>query len=141
MVVRLLLAVVLSVALLAVAVPALGDVRTDRTATALDAATDHVLTTSTDLLARSDATTDGPAARVVVRVDVPGGGWGARAGHFRVADGELAWRVGGGRWHVKHTPRLVVPDGPVVVSEPSGLVLTHRVRDGRSVVVVRRGFK
>lgn len=143
MALRVVLAVVVSVALLAVSVPAVEDTRTDRTAATLDATTDHLRATGAHLRATTDATTVGPAARTVVHLDLPTPGWGARTGSLRVADGELGWRIGGGPWHVERTPHLVVPDGPHVVSGSARVVLTHRVRDGRSVVVVlvRRGLK
>ncbi|MWG35430.1 DUF7311 family protein [Halomarina oriensis] len=141
MALRVVLAVVVSVALLAVSVPAVEEARTDRTAASLDAATDHLRTAGARLRATSDVTAVGPAARTVVSLDLPTRGWGARAGSLRVDDGELAWRVGDGPWHVERAPHLAVPDGPLVVSGSARLVFTHRVRDGRPVVVVRRGLK
>jgi hypothetical protein len=141
MALRAVLAVVLALALLACSLPALDSARTERTAGALDAATDRLRSTGERLVATSDPTTSGPAARRTLVLDLPTRGWGARSGSVRLRDGELAWRVAGGPWHTDRAPRLVVPEGPLVLDGPTRLSLTHRLRDGRSVVVVRRGFK
>ena len=141
MVIRVVLAVVLTLALMAVSLPAVDDARTARTASSLDAASDRVRSTSERLVATSDPVGGETTARRVVRLDLPTRGWGARAGRLRLRDGRVARRVDGGDWHVVRVPALVVPDGSLVVRGRTRLVLTHRRRAGRSVVVVRRGFK
>ena len=137
---RAVLAVALALALLAASLPAVDDARASRTASTLDAASDRLRATGERLVATSDPVDGETAARRVVRLDLPTRGWGARAGRLRLRDGQVAWRVGDGDWHVDRVPTLVVPDGSLVVRGRARLVLTHRRRAGRSVVVVRRGF-
>jgi hypothetical protein len=137
MALRVVLAVLLALALLAVAAPAVEDARTDRTATALDTAGDRVAATADRLVATSDPAARGTAARRHLRLTVPTRGPGARAGALRLRDGRVEWRVDGGDWHARPVSRLVVPDGPLVVRGAARLTFEHRRRAGRSVVVVR----
>ncbi|MFC5970640.1 hypothetical protein ACFPYI_04775 [Halomarina salina] len=141
MALRVVLAVLLTLALLAVSLPAVDDARSTRAATALDDASERVRATGERLAATSDPALGETAARHSLRLDLPTRGWGARSGRLRLRDGRVAWRVGDGQWHVDRLPSLVVPDGPLVVVGRARLVLSHRHRAGRSVVVVRRGFK
>ncbi|MFD1511897.1 DUF7311 family protein [Halomarina rubra] len=141
MALRIVLAALLTSALVAVALPVVDDARTATSAATLDTASDRVRTVGERLVATSDPVARGSAARRVLTVSVPRRGWGTRTGHLRVGDGRIAWRVGDGPWHTERAPRLVVSDGPLVVRGETRLVFTHRLHDGESVVVVRRGFK
>lgn len=67
--IRVVLVVALSVALLGVALPAIDDARTDRTATRLDATAERLDRAATDLVAREDPVrSDAAGARRIVSV-------------------------------------------------------------------------
>lgn len=143
--IRTVLAVVLTVALLAAAIPAVNEGREARTATHLDGVTERVERAARSLLAHDDPTPpDVAGARRVVDLRLPARSWTAAGATLRI-DGAadlIAYRVADGR------PRraslrgvdLRTPGGPVVL-RASG---RHRlalslVRDDGIGVVVRRG--
>ncbi|WP_299334092.1 DUF7311 family protein [Haloplanus sp.] len=143
--IRIVLAAVLTVALLAAATPAIDEGRAARTAIHLDGETDRLYRATRSLLAYEDPTrpsVTGP--RRIIRVRLPTRSWTASEATLRI-DGEadlLAYRVGDGR------PRrtafrdvdLRTPDGPIRLRTPGRhrLVLSL-VRDNGTGVVVRRG--
>lgn len=143
--IRAVLAVALTVALLAAATPAIDEGRTARTATHLDGVTDRLDRSARSLLAHEDPTRPGVAgARRIVDLRLPARSWTAAAATLRV-DGEtdtLAYRVGDGqpRRTTLRGVDLRTPDGPLVLRTPGHhrLVLSL-VRDDGVGVVVRRG--
>lgn len=149
--IRVLLALVLTVALAGVAFQAIERGRVDRTATRLDAAADRLRRAASLLVARDDPTATGvPGARRVVRLDLPEGSLAAApAASFAVngsdgapeAGGWIRYRVRGARpTRVRVPVDLRTPDGPVVLGGGGRRRLVLRlVADGDPAVVVERG--
>lgn len=140
--IRLLLAVTVAAALLSASLPAVTEVRTDRTADDLNRAGDRLVAASQSLLAADDADV---GARRVVRFHLPAGSL-TLAGVERVVvscrpNCVLRYRLEGGRTGRRPlgTVPLATPDGRVALSRPG----THRVTlrltrfDGRRTVTVR----
>lgn len=140
--IRLLLAVAVSAALLSASLPAIAEVRTDRTTADMERFGSRLVEASESLLASDDADA---GARRVVALHVPAGSL-TRAGVDRLTvacrpDCVLRYRLDDGRTgrHRLETAPLATPDGPVAFSRPG----THRLRlrltrvDGRRTVTVR----
>ncbi|MFB6080905.1 MAG: hypothetical protein ABEJ81_07905 [Haloferacaceae archaeon] len=148
--IRVLLAVVLTVALAGVAFQAIERGRIDRTTTRLDAATDRLRRAASLLVARDDPTAVGvPGARRVVRIDLPERSLAAApVASFAVngSDGAaepggwVRYRVRGARPTRVHVPvDLRTPDGPVVLDgEGRRRLRLGLVADGGPAVVVER---
>lgn len=141
MVTRVLLAVTITAALLAVSLPAAEAVRTDRTAATMDRTADRIDAAGHSLLAADEADA---GARRVVSISLPAASLTASGvDRFAVSCGErctVRYRLRGGATHVHRLPSpMVTPDGAVVFSRAG----THRLRlglvseNGRSVVTVR----
>jgi hypothetical protein len=156
---RVLLAVALAVALLAVAVPAIEQAGVQRSDGTARAAADELASEMRALLADSDAVAaDVAGARRVVELDLPERGF-ASAGlaTFRVErarnlsrgtrGARIVWRVAGGTRHVRRIPDVGVrtTTDRTVAFETGGtrtLVLELVRLHGRRVVRLhRRGFK
>ncbi|MFB6281744.1 MAG: hypothetical protein ABEH40_06975 [Haloferacaceae archaeon] len=151
--IRVLLALILTVALAGVAFQAIERGRIDRTTTRLDDAADRLIRAASLLVARDDPTAAGvPGARRVVRIDLPerslaaapvasfavNGSDGAAA-----AGGWIRYRAEGARpTRVRAAADLRTPDGPVVLGGGGRRRLTLRlVADGGPAVVVERGAR
>lgn len=130
---RLLLAATLSVALLAAALPAVGDARAERTASSLDVAVDRLDRAGRSLALTEDAATDPERApRRAVSVRIPARSWTAADVRYVAVGGTpdgpgnrsvVAYAVGDapGRERRLSLPVPVrTPDGPVTVSGPGG---------------------
>jgi len=144
-VIRVVLAVVLTVVLLAAATPAIDEGRAARTASHLDGAIDRLDRAARSLLAHEDPTRPSVAgARRIVALRLPARSWTASEATLRI-DGEadlLAYRIGDGRPR-RTTIRgvdLRTPNGSINLRAPGRhrLVLSL-VRDDGVGVVVRRG--
>lgn len=138
---RLLLAVGIAAALLAVSSPVVETVRTDRTAGQLDRATDRVEAAGESLLATDEAEA---GARRVVTVAVPGASLTAagveRFGVRCRARCGVRYTLEGRSSTVHQLPfPLATPDGPVTFSKPGSHRLTLGLvrEEGRRVVTVR----
>jgi hypothetical protein len=143
-VIRAVLAVVLTVALFAAALPAVDEGRAARTAMHLDGVVDRLERAALSLRAHEDPVSGRAPARRVVRFRLPASSWTAAGATLRV-DGDadaITYRLAGGR------PRrqsirgidLRTPNGSLVLRDAG----RHRldltlVRDGGVGVVVRRG--
>jgi len=150
-VIRVVLALVLTVALAGVAFQAIERGRTDRTAASLDAAADRLVRAASLLVDRDDPTAaDVPGARRVVRLDLPERSLAAApVASFAVDGGDGAPEAGG--WvryraegaeptRVRVPVDLRTPDGPVVLRGGGRRRLDLRlVADGGPAVVVERG--
>jgi hypothetical protein len=143
-VIRVVLAVVLTVALLAAVTPAIDEGRSARTAIHLDRVTDRVERAARSLGAHEDPTRPNIAgARRIVRFRLPGRSWTAAAATLRI-DGEgdlIGYRIDGGRPH-RTTLRgvdLRTPGGPVVFRGTGRrrLVLSLVRADGVGVTITR----
>lgn len=148
--IRVVLALILTVALAGVAFQAIEHGRIDRTATRLDAAADRLVRAASLLVDRDDPTAaDVPGARRVVRLDLPEQSLAAApVASFAVngsdgvaaAGGWIRYRVRGARpTRVRVPVDLRTPDGPVVLGDGGRrrLVLRLVVDDGPAVVVER----
>lgn len=141
MVTRVLLAVTIAAALLAVSLPAVETVRTDRTAATMGRTAERIEATGRSLLAADEAEA---GARRVVTVSLPSASLTA-AGVERFAVGcrercAVRYRLQGGATHARRLPiPLSTPDGAVAFSTPGphrlGLGLARE--NGRRVVTVR----
>lgn len=155
--IRVVVVVALTTALVAASLPAVADARADRTDAELRTAGERVRRAAAALWTHEDATRPGVGgARRVVSVRLPRASWStARVGWFAVGGGPLpeagaagggsrnrslvAYRVRGGTTRRLRLPGASVrtPDGPVVLREAG----VHRVRlrlvrhGGRAVVV------
>lgn len=143
--IRVVLAVVLTVVLLAAATPAIDEGKTARTAIHLDGATDRLDRAARSLLAHEDPTRPSVAgARRIVTLRLPARSWTASEATLRIDGGadRLAYRVGDGRPRrtILRGVDLRTPDGPISLRTPGRhrLVLSL-VRDDGVGVVVRRG--
>jgi hypothetical protein len=156
-------AVVLTAALLAVSLPALDSTRRDHTDAAVEAEVERLEAAIRDVDAREQAVRAGsPGARRVLTIRLPVRSW-TDAGVARLAIGgppestpsdgatgrarpDVVWQVAGGREHrrrfdgVRVAGRGTDGTGPLVLAEPGAhrLALSVADRDGRRVVVVRR---
>lgn len=150
--IRVLLAAVLSVAVLGASLPAVADARADRTATALDADADRLAAAGTALAYDSDPTRDpsvAPAravtfslptptwtsagAEFVAAGGVPGGSGNRSVVTYRVGDRETTRRL-------SLPVPLRTPDGPVVLRGRGDRSVTLSLRatpDGPVVAVSR----
>lgn len=148
--IRVLLALVLTVALAGVAFQAIERGRTDRTATRLDAAADRLRRAAGLLVARDDPTAaEVPGARRVVGIDLPERSLAAASvASFAVngtdgtaePGGWIRYRVRGGRTRRVRVPTdLRTPEGPVTLRGGGRrrLVLRLIAADGPAVVVER----
>jgi len=143
-VIRVVLAVLLTVALLAAVTPAIDEGRSARTATHLDRVTDRVERAARSLRAHEDPTRPSVAgARRIVRFRLPSRSWTAVGATLRI-DGDrdlIGYRLDGRRPN-RRTIRgvdLRTPDGPVVF-EGTGryrLVLSLVRDDGVGVTITR----
>lgn len=140
------LAVLVGVALLGVALPAVDDARVGHADSQVRTELEHLETAAMELQSESDPAVPGaPGARIERTVVLPGHSWG-KAGLERLTipadrNGSVQWRVAGGR------PKSLEPTPPLV-APPDGLLLRdagrHRLtlslerRDGQQVVVVTR---
>jgi hypothetical protein len=131
--VRVVLAVLLTGALLGAGVPAADRAQETRTADRLDETATGLADVVARLSARNDPTPGGAARRTLV-VSVPPGG------SLRIDPMAIRWRVGGGQWHARRVPeRLGV--GRETLRLPSGrhrLHLSLQIERGRPVVRVAR---
>lgn len=142
--IRVVLAVLLTVALLAAVTPAVDEGRETRTAIHLDRATDRIERAARSLRAHEDPTPPGVGgARRLVSVRLPERSWTAVDASLWI-DGErdlIGYRLGDGPPHRTRVRGLDLqtPDGSVVF-EGSGrrrLVLSLVRSDGVGVVVTR----
>jgi hypothetical protein len=159
-VLRVVLAVVLAVAVLAVALPVVERARTQRSADLAEGSLARVAERATGLAATDEAT-GGGAARRVVSVTVPAGGPGTTRVAYLAVGGApdcatprdasggdvVAYRLRGGPTRVRHLPvdlrvrtdgRLRDDDDPLVLRDDARLVLSLVGTDGGSRVVVER---
>jgi hypothetical protein len=152
-VIRLLLAVAVTVALLAVVLPAVEDARAYRTATAIDADAER-LSRAVDSLAYGDDPTPSTetAPRRIVRFSVPPRSWTAADVRYVAVGGRpgtagsrpvVAYAFSGGRETERRLPLpvpILTPGGPVVLREPGSHALSVSLvaRGDGPVVVVRR---
>ncbi|WP_248897508.1 DUF7311 family protein [Haloplanus halobius] len=141
--IRVVLAVVLTVALLAAATPAIDEGRQSRTATHLDSVTDRIERAARSLLAHEDPTPpETVAPRRIVRFRLRPRSWTAAGATVRI-DGErdvIAYRIQGGRPHRTTLPGvdLRTPDGPFVYGPGRHRLVVSLVRDrGVGVVFAR----
>jgi hypothetical protein len=145
---RVVLAVVLASALVAVVLPPMDDARREWAATFFTVQVDSIERTA-DALIATDEPTDGIGARRVVTLRLP-------ARHLTNAGvecvtfapvaagdyGRVSWRVHGGRTSSRSlsVPLATTDDEPLVLDEPGHhrLVLALAGRPGAPVVVVRQ---
>lgn len=151
--IRVLLALILTVALAGVGFQAIERGRVDRTTARLDDAADRLIRAASLLVARDDPTAAGvPGARRVVRIDLPDGSLAAApVASFAVngtdgaaaAGGWIRYRATGARpARIRVPVDLRTPDGPVVLAGGGRRRLTLRfVADGGPGVVVERGTR
>lgn len=157
---RIVFAVLLAVALLGVAQPAIETARVERSGTAVEGDLAAFETAARDLATNADPATElDEAARRTVTIDVPRGSPTTASVAFvalgglpdqTVADGDsvLAYSVGG-TTHVRRVSveiRALGPDGdlrppgePLVLREPRQVTLLLLERNGDPVVVVTAG--
>jgi hypothetical protein len=144
-VIRAVLAVVLTVALLAAVTPAVDEGRAARTATHLDRIGDRIERTARSLRAHEDPTRpDVAGARRQLRFRLPASSWTATAASLWI-DGpsdRIGYRLEGRppHWTTLRGIDLRTPAGPLAIEAPGchHLVLSL-VRDGGVAVVVTRG--
>lgn len=141
--IRAVLAVVLTVALLAAATPAIDQGRQARTATHLDGVVDRIGRAVRSLLAHEDPTRPGVVGpRRIVRFRLPSSSWTAVGVSLRI-DGErdiVSYRLDGQPPSDTTFQRvdLRTPTGPVVYGPGRHRLVVSLVRDGGIGVVVRR---
>jgi len=143
-VIRVVLAVLLTVALLAAVTPAIDEGRTARTAIHLDGVTDRIERAARSLRAQEDPTRPGVAgARRIVSFRLPSRSWTAVGARLWI-DGErdlIGYRLDGGRPHRTTLPGLDLrtPDGPLVFEGSAryrlGLSLVRS--DGVGITITR----
>lgn len=142
--IRTVLAVLLSVALLAAVVPGIDEGRRARTATHLDDATDRIERAAHSLRAHEDPTRPPvTGARRIVRVRVPTASWSAAGATLRIeGDGDrIGYRLEGRppHWTTLRSLDLRTPAGPVVLERPGEhRLVVSLVRDrGVGIVIAR----
>ncbi|WP_276260894.1 DUF7311 family protein [Haloglomus litoreum] len=128
---RVVLAVLLTAALLGTGLPAAERAGETRTATRLDGTAARLATAAARLAARNDPTRSG-AARRTIRLRVP------PDGRLRIGHDTLAWRVDDGAWHRQRpSPDLVAEHGRLTLAPGHHrLRLSLRLRYGTAVVGV-----
>lgn len=133
-VVRVVLAVLLTGALLGAGVPAAERAGETRTATRLDETATGLADAVARLAARNDPAPGG-AARRTLTIGIPQGG------ALRVEPMAIRWRVGGGPWHTRRPPERLAVDGQALRLPPGRyrLRLSLRTERGRPAVRVTRG--
>lgn len=157
---RVVLAVALATAVLAVSLPAIDTASTDRTDATIRAEVDALETAVRDLQRNDGAVPQGTnGARRVVAVRLPARGWTSARLEYLAIGGQIGgcqvdrngttvtWRVEGGRTGTRRLAGVAVEhagdagdDGPLVLREPG----THRLalalvkRAGNRTVLVRR---
>jgi hypothetical protein len=155
--VRLLLAAVVTMALLGSAVPAIDAAQEARAEHQLTGSVDRVRAAAADLARHSDPVPPGvPGSRRRIDVDIPEG---PPAGSIRIVPSDggngpesgsiIVTRVDGERRSVHRADtklwippvETTAPDGSLLVREDGVLVLERRLVDGTPVVAVSRGFK
>jgi hypothetical protein len=144
-VIRVVLAVLLTVALFAAVVPGVDEGRRSRTTIHLDDVTDRIERAVHSLRAHEDPTrptVTGP--RRIVRFRLPSRSWTTTGATLRVdgAGDRIGYRLGGGspHWTEVEGVDLRTPEGPVVLERPGRHRLTvSLVRHGGVGVVVSRG--
>lgn len=142
--IRLAVTVVLAVAVLAAATPAIESGRIARTEAQVNAAVDDVDAAALDLLAAEDPVERGPGARRVVTVRLPSRGVAAaEVEALRIGSGgRYAYRIGGAPERVRYgrAPVHTADGEPLVLREDGShrLVLRLVERNGERVVVVER---
>ncbi|MFB6191856.1 MAG: hypothetical protein ABEI11_00875 [Haloarculaceae archaeon] len=143
--VRVVLAVALAAALVAVALPAVEEARESRRAALAQEAAADLRASIRGLVAREDPVhPGGRGARRIVSLRVPAGDAAVRVGVRTGPSDAVGWRTSGrrGRLPVGVDVRvggISTPDG-LTLREPGAhrLVLAFRTRDGREFVRVRR---
>jgi hypothetical protein len=156
-VIRVVVAVALTTALVAASLPAVADARADRTDAELRTAGEHVRRAAAALWTDEDATRSGVSgARRVVTVHLPRASWAAAGVAWFAVGGApaseadapesrprnrslVAYRVRDGPTRRLRLPGVAVrtPEGPVVLREAGAHRLRLRlVRDGGRAVVV-----
>lgn len=146
--IRVVLAIVLTTALLGVSLPAIDDARQDHTETTVRTELQRLERAATNLLDTDDPADDG--ARRVVTVTMPARSW-ADVGIDSVAlgpsrtgsGGRLTWAVEGGTRRVRRLPEIPIRtvDGDALAINASGrhrLVLSLDEAQNDPVVTVRR---
>lgn len=145
--IRLVLAVALSAAILGVSLPAIDDARRDRTAARMDRTADRVSDAATSLLHDDPVRNRSLAPGRTVRLALPGRSWTTSRVESVWIDGRGTDRpavVGydlPGRRPVSHRLDVPVETDGLLVMRGRGvhrLRLTFLVRQGRPVIVVRR---
>lgn len=146
--IRVVLAVVLTTALLGVSLPAIDDARRDHTETTVRTELQRLERAATNLLDMDDPTDDG--ARRVVTIKLPARSWTdvgiacVAVGPARTGSGgRLTWAVEGGTRRVRRLPRIPIrtADGDALTINASGrhrLVLSLDGVRRDPVVTVRR---
>jgi hypothetical protein len=144
-VIRIVLAVVLTVALFATVLPAVEEGRTTRTAILMDDVVDRLERAARSLRAHEDPVRTGlTPARRTVRFRLPSRSWSTVGASLRVdgRDDAVTYRLDGRRPHRVPISGVDIrtPGGPVVVRDPG----THRlvlelIRNDGAGVRVRRG--
>lgn len=140
--IRVVVAALLALAILAAAMPAIESARQDRTEAQVEAAIDDIDEAAVDLTRSEEPVKHGPGAKRVVTVKIPAAGFAAAdVEYLRIGadDGRYEFRIEDRRQRARHG-RIPVhgSDGePVVLSEPG----THRlalrlVADGSGTRVV-----
>jgi|GEM_PF-366435 len=114
--IRAVLAVVLTTALLGASLPAIDEARLEHTETTVGTELRALERAATDLLATDDPTEDG--ARRVVEIRLPARSWSdagvdaVTIGQSRTAGGgRLTWTATGGRQRVRHLPEVPLRTG------------------------------
>lgn len=145
--IRVVLAVVLTTALLGVSLPAIDEARQDHTETVVRTELQRVERTAERLVNTDDPAEDG--ARRVVTLHLPARSWSgvgvdsvALAGERNGSAGRVTWTVAGGTRHVRHVTdfTLRTDDGPLTLGSAGShrLVFTLDGTDTDPVVTVRQ---
>lgn len=136
--IRIVLAVALSTALLGIALPSAERADGDRNAALATAQLDRIAESAARLAAENDPVApDETPASTTITLDPPEPAFADRGGRFRIVDGELRWEPLSGR------TESVVPSVPIRVEDPVVAAERTRVRltlvrvDGGSIVRIR----
>jgi len=136
---RVALAALLALALVAATLPAVETARVERTDAALDREGDRLDRAAASLVRTSEAAAAGDARRTVV-LRLPGRSWGSAGVDAEVADGSLRWRLSEGRWRERRLTAVVVPE-PIALSAGRNRLRLALVRRGGRAAVAVRPFK